>query len=49
MEYDTKRKNYTQCLVDADPLNAVIGSEKAPVEDIGLAEDDIVLVELPKE
>ena len=46
--FEKKYKNYTQVKVDGQCLNFSQNDEKKMIEDLDLAEEDIVIVELPK-
>ena len=47
-EIDKKYKNYTQVKVDFHCLNAKEEDKALLLEDLQLAEDDIIVIELPK-
>jgi len=47
--YDSKYKNYTQVKVDAVPLNIKDESKSTKLEELNIADEDIIIVELIKD
>lgn len=45
---EKKHKNYTEVKLDGVCLNRTPDSEKELIEDLDVAEEDILLIELPK-